>query len=491
MLGRCHSAQSVRTGFYSDRILICHGHSARAQCSNWILFWQNSAGPRSLCSGRILFGRVTLLWQSVRTGFCSASVTLLGQSVQTGFYWGRIPFSHSHSAQAECSDGILLRQSLISFQVSTSSSGVGTSNPQFPRPSTSEPLPHSSSQPPQPLTFQPSPSLPAKNALGDVKDQAEDEANPKPWYTADEKSSKMSSEDLVELLLEYPLHNPGKPAPNNLTKHILSHIKLQGGLYIDEPLSEQQLEWARIIPRQPVPAGTVTPSPAPTISSSFPAESTPLESQGQKEIKATKCRVAPAPKKTRKREAIKEVEEATRRAEELSKQETDYLAQIETLERRLEGAKRRVAEEVKKARDQGIHNFLDGNAGDEWLKKRVDDTKLGVVQEALDSLTKLGVVQEALDSLVSDTTSGLDFNFTLFNSEERYIESTATKIENKHILCTNNRFLSEKTISNGSSGRLVDNARHIEACNSSSILCSLALRVSEIGRDSDKSILYI
>ncbi|KAK3012567.1 hypothetical protein RJ639_009716 [Escallonia herrerae] len=74
-----------------------------------------------------------------------------------------------------------------------------------------------------------------------------------------------------------------------------------------------------------------------------------------------------------KREAIKEAEEATRRAEELSKQETDYLAQIETLERRLERVKRRVAEEVKKARDQGIRDFLDGNAGDEWLKKRTDD----------------------------------------------------------------------------------------------------------------------
>ncbi|KAK3016220.1 hypothetical protein RJ639_006222 [Escallonia herrerae] len=291
----------------------------------------------------------------------------------------------------------------------------------------SEPLRPSSSQPPQPLTSQPSPSLPAKNALGDVKDQAEDEANPKPWYTADEKSSKISTEDLVELLWEYllpvgwyarlpglqepasyrtkyktgiyeeqvksgyrlPLHsfalrffehyhmvpgqlvpngwrklvgliylvqtsgykpdatdfmrvffeicfvkgvancpgwyyihsrqrllkggpksnkgwhsryffvgrsdkgklpfdrewnpyckdfeNPGKPAPNNLTKHILSHIKLRGGLFIDEPLSEQQLEWAGIIPRMPVPAGAITPPLAPTISSTFPAESASLE----------------------------------------------------------------------------------------------------------------------------------------------------------------------------------------------------------------------
>ncbi|KAK3011160.1 hypothetical protein RJ639_011066 [Escallonia herrerae] len=370
----------------------------------------------------------------------------------------------------------------------------------------------------------------------DVKDQAEDEANPKPWYTADEKSSKMSTEDLVELLWEYPLpvgwyarlphlqepanhgtkyetgiyeeqvksgyrlplhpfalrffehyhmapgqlvpngwsrqrllkggqksnkgwhsryffighsnkgklpfdrewnpyckdfENPGKPAPNNLTKHILSHIKLRGGLSIDEPLSEQQLEWARIIPRMPIPAGAITPPPAPTISSTFPAESAPLLSVDEDPIfhprwtlrcddvgmpdsqileqhlvhevlprdnevfqnqthetfaysfaqavgskmlsRFEMARQVTAEEAQQKREAIKEAEKATRRAQELSKQETNYLAQIEILKRRMERGKRRVAEEVKKARDQSIRDFLDGNAGDEWLKKREDD----------------------------------------------------------------------------------------------------------------------
>ncbi|KAK3036386.1 hypothetical protein RJ639_032155, partial [Escallonia herrerae] len=305
-----------------------------------------------------------------------------------------------------------------------------------------------------PSTSQPSPSLPAKNAFGDVKDQAEDEANLKPWYTTDEKSSKMSTEDLVELLREYPLpvgwyarllglqepanygtkyetgiyeeqvksgyrlplhpfalrffehyhmasgklpfdrewnpyckdfENPGKPAPNNLTKHILSHIKLWGGLSINEPLSEQQLEWARIIPRMPVLAGVVTPPPAPTISSTFSPESASLvgvEKQckeaflvGSEMLSSFKmARQVATEEAQQKREAVKEVEEATRCAEELSKQETYYLAQIETLERRLEQAKMRAAEEVKKARDQGIRDILDGNAGDEWLKKRADDS---------------------------------------------------------------------------------------------------------------------
>ncbi|KAK3031633.1 hypothetical protein RJ639_037381 [Escallonia herrerae] len=240
--------------------------------------------------------------------------------------------------------------------------------------------------------------------------------------------------------------NPGKPSPNNLTKHILSHIKLWGGLSIDKPLSEQQLEWARIIPRQPVPAGAVTSPPTLIISSSFPAESMPLaevekqrkeafsvfcrkpREKGKKSNQVQSCpcfeddKVIPldhspqivkkvsvkedpifhprwtlrcddmntsrsemlsrfemakqvvAEEAQQKREAIKEVEEATRRAEELSKQEIDYLTQIETLKRRLERAKRRVVEEVKKAHDQGIRDFLDGNAGDEWLKKCADDS---------------------------------------------------------------------------------------------------------------------
>ncbi|KAK2969559.1 hypothetical protein RJ640_017416 [Escallonia rubra] len=266
--------------------------------------------------------------------------------------------------------------------------------------------------------------------------------------------------------------NPGKPIPNNLTKHILSHIKLRGGLSIDEPLSEQQLEWARIIPRKPIPDSLSIPPPViPSMSS---AETVPLEmasesgkspqggflgvlqkAKGKWKEKQPSAEFPPTPKKKRvtpperspqilervsidddpifrprwtfrhddlgmpdsqiseqhllhgvlprdkevfqnqthetfacsfaqavytvaakeaqqKMDAIKEAEEATRCAEELSKQEADYLAQIVTLEKKLERAKMKAAEEVMKARDQGIRDFLDGNAGEEWLKKRIE-----------------------------------------------------------------------------------------------------------------------
>ncbi|KAK3021360.1 hypothetical protein RJ639_045993 [Escallonia herrerae] len=490
-----------------------------------------------------------------------------------------------------------------SERVPTSGSEVGTSNPQLPPPSTSQPLPPSS--PPQPSTSQPPHSLSRKNALGDVKDQAEDKANPKPWYTADEKSTNYGTkfetgiyEEQVKSGYRLPLHpfalrffehyhmapgqlvpngwrklvvliylvqtsgykpdatdfmrvffkicfvkgvancpewyyihsrqrllnegpksnkgwhnryffvgrldkgklpfdrdwnpyckdfeNPGKPIPNNLTKHILS------GLSIDEPLSEEQLEWAKIIPPKPIPADLSILPPPPAIPSVSSVETVPLEmasgsgkssqggflgvlqkAKGKQKEKQLKCGVAPAPKRTRvtpperfscileqvsidddpifrprwtlrrddlgmpdsqvaeqhllhgilprdkevfqnqthktfvrsfaqavysmyasgsemlsrfemtrqvaaeeaqqKREAIKEAQEATHHAKELSMQEADHLAQISTLEKRLERAKRRASEKVTKARDQGIRDFLDGNAGDEWLKKRTED----------------------------------------------------------------------------------------------------------------------
>ncbi|KAK2981671.1 hypothetical protein RJ640_022731, partial [Escallonia rubra] len=246
--------------------------------------------------------------------------------------------------------------------------------------------------------------------------------------------------------------NPGKLPPNNLTKHILSHMKLRGGLCIDEPLSEEQLEWAKIIPPKPIPAGLLIHPPPPAFPS-MPSVETVSLAKGKRKEKQPSAELPPAPKRTRvtlperspqileqlsieddpifcprwtlrrdalgmpdsqvseqhllhgilprdkemyasgsemlsrfemarqvaakeaqlKREAVKEAQEATHRAEELSKQEEDHLAQIAALEKRLERVKRRATEEVTKAGDQGIRDFLDGNAGDEWLKKRTED----------------------------------------------------------------------------------------------------------------------
>ncbi|KAK3000911.1 hypothetical protein RJ639_021380 [Escallonia herrerae] len=476
--------------------------SARSECSDGILPRQNVLGllhsARGECSDGILLGENVLGLLHSAGGECSDGI-LLGENV----------LGLLHSAGGECSDGILFGQNVIG-------------------------LLHSAR---------------GECSDGDVKDQAEDKAIPKPWYTADEKSSKMSAEDLQELIREYPLpagwlplhpfalrffehyhmapgqlvpngwrklagliylvqtsgykpdatnfmrvffkicfvkgvancpgwyyihsrqrllkggpksnkgwhsryffvgrldkgklpfdrdwnpyckdfENPGKPSPNNLTRHILSHIKLRGGLSIDEPLLKQQLEWANIIPQKPIPAGLLIPPP-PHIYSMSSAETVPLEmacesgkspkggflgvlqkAKGKRKEKQPSAelplhrrrqlgrgaassswnsssrqgglpesdtrdlclflrpgrmyasgsemisrfemaRQVAAEEAQQKRDAVKEAQEATHRAEEL--------------------IKRKAAEEVTKARDQGIRDFLDGNAGDEWLRKRTED----------------------------------------------------------------------------------------------------------------------
>ncbi|KAK3012581.1 hypothetical protein RJ639_009730 [Escallonia herrerae] len=350
-----------------------------------------------------------------------------------------------------------------------------------------------------PSTSQPSHSLPAKNALGDVKDQAEDKANPKPWYTTDEKSSKMSTEDLLELIREYPLPEgwyarlpslqepanygtrfetgiykeqvksgyrlplhpfalhffehyhmaPGKLVPNGWRKltgliylvqtsgykpdvtdfmRVLLEIYfvkgvancprwyyIHRGLSIDEPLSEQQLEWTMIIPHKPVPTGALIPPPPATSAESVPLgvlcivkrvsiDEDPVfrlrwtlkcddigmpDNQISKQhllhgvlprdkevfqnqtLETFACffaqavymmyasrfeilshfemaRQVAAEEAQQKRDAVREAEEAPHCTQELSKQEADYLARIETLERRLEWVKRKAAEDVKK-----------------------------------------------------------------------------------------------------------------------------------------------
>ncbi|KAK3029945.1 hypothetical protein RJ639_038173 [Escallonia herrerae] len=283
--------QSVRARFCSGRIVfgrlaLCWGrvfghgsarsewcsavwHSAPARfCSGRIVFGQQSVRAR-FCSGRILFGSLALCssrvfgHDSARAESCSflrvpfainafeqeifkfQTSLLLACDTTSSFlsFLGLENMSESSVSVSFSEENIVISSSssLRSDRVSTSRSEVGTSNPQLSQPSSSEPLPPSSSEPPQPSTSQPSPSLPVKNALGDVKDQAEDEANPKPWYTADEKSSKMSTEDLLELLREHPLPEgwyarlPGLQEPTNYG------TKFETGIYEEQVKSGYRL----------------------------------------------------------------------------------------------------------------------------------------------------------------------------------------------------------------------------------------------------------
>ncbi|KAK2976101.1 hypothetical protein RJ640_009533 [Escallonia rubra] len=218
-----------------------------------------------------------------------------------------------------------------------------------------------------PTTFKPERFEDGEN--GEHKfDQAEDKANPKPWYTADEKSNKMSTEDLLELIQEYPLPEgwyarlPGLQEPANygtkfetgiyeeqvksgyrLPLHpfalrFFEHYRmapgqlvlngwrklvgliylLRRGLSIDKPLSEERLEWTRIISHKSVPASlSILPLP-PAIPTMSSAETVPLEmasgsgksprggflgvlqkAKGKRKEKQSSAELPPAPKKTR------------------------------------------------------------------------------------------------------------------------------------------------------------------------------------------------
>ncbi|KAK3009511.1 hypothetical protein RJ639_014096 [Escallonia herrerae] len=52
---------------------------------------------------------------------------------------------------------------------------------------------------------QASTSFPRRDALGEIKDEAEDKFDEETWFSVDEKSNKMTKESIAELLEEFPL----------------------------------------------------------------------------------------------------------------------------------------------------------------------------------------------------------------------------------------------------------------------------------------------
>ncbi|KAK3043636.1 hypothetical protein RJ639_000052 [Escallonia herrerae] len=59
-----------------------------------------------------------------------------------------------------------------------------------------------------PSTPQTSTSFRHRDALGEIKDEAEDKFDEDTWFTADEKRNKMTKESIIKLLKEYPLPPP-------------------------------------------------------------------------------------------------------------------------------------------------------------------------------------------------------------------------------------------------------------------------------------------
>lgn len=96
-------------------------------------------------------------------------------------------------------------------------------------------------------------------------------------------------------------------------------------------------------------------------------------------------------------------------------------------------------------------------------------------------------VVEVLTTQVSVTSGGLDLEDTLLNGKERNIEGSSSEIEDEDVALT--LLLLVKTVGNGSGGRLVDDTEDVKTGDETSILGGLALRVVEVGGDSNNGVV--
>ena len=115
----------------------------------------------------------------------------------------------------------------------------------------------------------------------------------------------------------------------------------------------------------------------------------------------------------------------------------------------------------------------------------IADVLLCLALELLREVVDHAVI-EVLASKVSVTGGGLHLEDALFDGEQRHIEGSTSKIEDKHVLLST---LLVKAVGNGGGSGLVDNAKYIEARNLSSVLRGSALHVVEVGRHGDYGIL--
>mmetsp|Transcript_14595 Transcript_14595/g.29217 ORF Transcript_14595/g.29217 Transcript_14595/m.29217 type:complete len:108 (-) Transcript_14595:401-724(-) len=87
------------------------------------------------------------------------------------------------------------------------------------------------------------------------------------------------------------------------------------------------------------------------------------------------------------------------------------------------------------------------------------------------------------------TSSGLHLKDSVVDGQEGDIEGTSSKIVDQDVLLTT--ALLFQTISNGSSSRLVDDTKHVETSDQTSVLGRLALRVVEVRGNGNNSVLDV
>ncbi|KAK3040489.1 hypothetical protein RJ639_028774 [Escallonia herrerae] len=195
----------------------------------------------------------------------------------------------------------------------------------------------------------------------------------------------MSTEDLLELIREYPLpegwyaHVPGLQEPANYGTKFETGIyeeQVKSGYWLPlHPFALHFFEHYHMAPGQLVPNGWR--KLIGLIYLMYASGSMMLS-------RFEMARQVAAKKAQQKRDAIRAAEEATRPAEELSKRKADYLAQIKTLEKRLEWAKRRTTEEAKKAKEMFAKHFPDIPLGD-FVMPAVASPEIAMPLEAGDA----------------------------------------------------------------------------------------------------------
>jgi hypothetical protein len=117
------------------------------------------------------------------------------------------------------------------------------------------------------------------------------------------------------------------------------------------------------------------------------------------------------------------------------------------------------------------------------------DVELVLALELLLEVLQEGVV-EVLSSQVRVTSSGLDGEDTTSDGEKGDIEGSSSEIEDEnHLLLLGLLSGLTETVSDGGSGRLVDDTENIETSDRTGILGGETLRVVEVGGDGNDGLL--
>mmetsp|Transcript_25199 Transcript_25199/g.64904 ORF Transcript_25199/g.64904 Transcript_25199/m.64904 type:complete len:582 (+) Transcript_25199:201-1946(+) len=113
------------------------------------------------------------------------------------------------------------------------------------------------------------------------------------------------------------------------------------------------------------------------------------------------------------------------------------------------------------------------------------DILLVLFLDQLDEVLHHALVK-VLTTQVCVTIGGHDLKHAVVNGQNRHIEGAAAQVKHQDVLLC--ALLIEAVGNRGGSG-LIDNALHAKASDDAGILCGLALRIVEVRRDSDHSML--